>query len=734
MNEDYQKEIQLAKELNGTLKYQSGRMQKRHENMSYHEIEGYMDKIENFVANSKTFMNRGENTLSRAEMGVMRGIMLKNESQCQRACSLREDEKTNISRVVQKKGRPQGPATREKKQKVRNIVKYIQGIRRRRHGQSEQRKRSRESKKNEKARTKPRRQKTRKKRRREESEEGGKMDIKELIKYEEERTQKKKEKDKAVKQARKNITRNHEEKLATLIHNSKVNKNKLKKKISEFKVLFQKDRKKAEQELGQIRLRVNQLLGYCEKLRRVIHLNMRGEQAQRRPWSMYKPNATRESQRRPNSAVFWKQRVRLSRMLTAHEKHVINQKSIMEYIQKEANNQWVLESLKANLEKLQKSIDSGKHRAETTTQANAVLKEKIESETKSEDQSDKEESPESDDQQESNRTIDEFERKQRKEDRVRSEISKFNWSIGQMRLERGRDRSGLEDLKPFLSKEVKSNIDSWLHFEEKSRYQLKKDLQRKDEFELTQIKSELKQVQRFLKQRISRPQTAQEFIRAKHSKLRQSSQTRKPRSGWEQQSRFISDVRQIGKIRPSTGFPLNSTNYNQEEKRLKWRLLSGKLDSIAQNSEQLPMLESRALGTKAPTQKVKGIVSALPSGARKKCSSLGPKPKSSNWATLQRIRQMGRDSAVKEQCSKLTSGLFSRKMKMERRLSQFNNRVLSGYYQKTFKDAASTRMSSGVSKSNGQMGFMKERMRFGADPVVKKFENQAKVLMDLLNK
>ena len=327
-----------------------------------------------------------------------------------------------------------------------------------------------------------------------------------------------------------------------------------------------------------------------------------------------------------------------------------------------------------------------------------------------------------------------------KEAQVRSEISKFSSSIYLMKLKEKKDESAIHELKPFLSKTVKSELQTWLQFEEKNKPELQKFLQAKDEFELKSIGRELGVVQKFLSRKDPRPQTAQAFVRThKNGLLPRGNPENSTSSCFQNKENDfqINRLRQIGKVRPITAFPSNSVERRNEFHLMRKRILSGQLDEPV---NRLPALDKGRSRRHASTHKTRSrrITSAMPSSKRGRFHSslkqnARSKVQSSKGFTLQEIRQFGREASIQEKKCRLTSGVLTRKSLLDQKLGQFNNRVMSGYYQKTFKDANSTKAASRKSfpKPSG-FGQKAPGKKFDYRSAIEKFEQRAKVLNKLI--
>ena len=94
---------------------------------------------------------------------------------------------------------------------------------------------------------------------------------------------------------------------------------------------------------------------YCQKLKSIININIKGERAKKRPWSFYKPEKKGGKNKRINSAVLWRQRVNYKNWLDTEGCDIIK-KDIFDIISNPKHNKWILQNLHKNIDKIQQNL------------------------------------------------------------------------------------------------------------------------------------------------------------------------------------------------------------------------------------------------------------------------------------------------------------------------------------------------------------------------------------------
>jgi hypothetical protein len=732
---EYRDEIKELKESIGMVKFKTNSVRKQIKNLSSQEVEKFFSEIEDYVQNSKTFMNQEKKIFGVEELMQMKQLIMKNEEE--NAKSLLQKENLNISNILKSYKSNQNNQKAQKKSKIKGITKYILNIRNKKNVPEKTVKGKEKNPKfirNQEIKNKKKRKSENQKLKKEDSNKK-KPNIKDLIDLEEVRNQKKEESKTAIKEIKNNLKMNYESRLESLQNNAKLTQEKIRKKISEVKIMYNKDKKKAEKETKRILNKSRAMHQICEQLRSVILLNLQGEKAKKRPWSMYRRSPTKKTGR-PGSAVLWRQKVTFANSLSNKGKQIISSRSVSEMVQDSALSKWILRKLKGKVPQLESTISllQEKKRIQnlqslndqtTNLKSDSTDVSRLESKFALTLTVDEKEILNKLEEKDSMTILD-------KENQVKSEIQKFNSSIYLMKLKEKKDSSVIDDIKPFMSKNVKSELKSWLHFEEKNQPELRKTLQSKDEFELQSIGKELLSIQKFLQMKISRPHTAKVTLRSGIVNPQDVPQIGKNKGGFR-----IFQKNHIGKIRPTTALPSHIRENRFDANAIKQRILSGQMDDCL---NKLPSLnpQKKKFAQSMVNKRPKRITSAVPirhsnNLLSSKTKNLRHNVKSSKGYTLKEIQQRGRTASIQEKCSRLTSGVLTRKTLIDQKLRQFNNRVLSGYYRKTFEDANSTKAESRAHSQNVNMkSVFHKKNNFCYESAIKKLETKAKMLNKLI--
>lgn len=359
IEDEYSDQIKRLKEAIGMIKFKSNRLKKEYKNLSKQELEKYVRDIEHYAQNSKDYMNRHRKGFGEKEIGLLREVLLRNED-----LEEEEEEHLNLSNVISQKN--DVSVSNQKRKKIRNITNYILRVREKKKRGSSFKPKAPELAPKREISGNPFTEKRRSRNlESQQKSEQKNSNIKELINYEENRNQKNMETKNAIIEAKNTLRVNYENKLESLINNSKLTKNKIKKKISEVKVMYNKDKKKAERDVQAIGSKVRSVFQVCRKLEEIIQLNLQGEQALSRPWSMYRRSPSKKDSRPGSvSKVKWRQRVRFGQSLSKRAKSLFLGSSIEEVLEDEKVSRWVCEQIQAAMGPLEFKLNQREQEAE----------------------------------------------------------------------------------------------------------------------------------------------------------------------------------------------------------------------------------------------------------------------------------------------------------------------------------------------------------------------------------